>query len=138
MVNFPKYTGPAFIQSNPNIVPIRPVERRIDCSCENCKRKQHPLRVGWVRTLYGCQGKHVGKGESSHYIVIDPGPNHFETRKQGALFVALYRAKSAGNGTSDPEFAWHPNLILNEDRICHVPNTLQLGHVSEKLLNFTD
>ena len=121
MVNFPKYTGPALIHSRPNIVPIVPVECRIGCSCKSCKRKQHPLRLSWGGTLHRCQGTQVGKGESSRYIVINPGPRHFESRNQGALFVALSRAKSAG--TSDPDFSWHPNLILNEDRICHVPNT---------------
>ena len=30
-VNFPSYTGPAFITDNPNVVPIIPNERRIDC-----------------------------------------------------------------------------------------------------------
>ena len=47
MVNFPKYTGPPFIESHPNVVPIIPVERRIDCGCNNCTRKQPPLRLAW-------------------------------------------------------------------------------------------
>ena len=24
---------------------------------------------------------------------------------------------------SDPDFAWHPNVLVNEDRLCHVVRT---------------
>ena len=123
MVHFPKFTGPAFIESHPKVVPIVPVERKIECGCKNCIRKQPPLRLAWGGTLHGCQGIQVGVGECNRYIVISPGTRQFESRNPGALFVALSRAKSAGDSTSDPDFAWHPNLILNADRICHVPNT---------------
>ena len=74
-------------------------------------------------TLHGCQGIQVGTGESNRYIVINPGTRQFESRNPGALFVALSRAKSVGDNTSDPDFAWHPNLILNLNRLCHVPDT---------------
>jgi hypothetical protein len=33
MVQFDNYSGPPFIEENPTIVPIVPVERKIDCSC---------------------------------------------------------------------------------------------------------
>jgi hypothetical protein len=44
----------------------------------------------------------------------------FESRNPGALFVALSRAKSAGNDFVDPDFAWHSSVLVNEDRLCHV------------------
>lgn len=46
MVNFTKYTGPPFIDSHLQLVQIVPVERKKDCHCFNCKRKQIPLRIG--------------------------------------------------------------------------------------------
>ena len=40
-------------------------------------------------------------------------------RNPGGLFVALSRAKCSGNDTYDSDFAWHPSIQENEDRICH-------------------
>ena len=47
MVIFSKYTGPAFIQSNPNSVPIRPVE--LIAVAKTAKEKKTPPegRQGW-------------------------------------------------------------------------------------------
>lgn len=46
--------------------------------------------------------------------------NKFRSNKPDALFVALSRAKSGGKQTSeDPDFAWHPSVLVNEDRLCH-------------------
>lgn len=36
MVQFDNYSGPPFIEENPKIVPIVPVERKIDCNCCGC------------------------------------------------------------------------------------------------------
>ncbi len=65
----------------------------------------------------------IGESESNRYIVIDPGTKQFESRTPGALFVALSRAKTAGGPGESPDFAWHPDVLINEDRICHVANT---------------
>jgi hypothetical protein len=42
MVQFDNYSGPPFIEENPKIVPVVPVERKIDCNCCGCRRKQIP------------------------------------------------------------------------------------------------
>lgn len=94
MVNFTKYTGLPFIDSHLQLVQIVPVERKKDCHCFNCKRKQIPLRIGQGTTIHRCQGMTIGEGEANRYIVIHPGDKKFETRNPGALFVALSRAKS--------------------------------------------
>jgi hypothetical protein len=117
MVDFPKYTGPPFLQSHPQIVPIVPVERNLECYCYNCKIKQIPLRLGWGTTIHRCQGMTVGKGQNNRYIVIHPGTTTFESKNPGALFVALSRAKSAGGNGEDPDLAWHPNVLVNEERL---------------------
>jgi hypothetical protein len=70
MVQFDNYSGPPFIEENPKIVPIVPVERKIDCNCCGCRRKQIPLLLGWASTIHKCQGKTIGKGEPYSYIII--------------------------------------------------------------------
>ena len=122
MVEFHDYSGPAFTSQNPKVVPIVPVQRRLECQCGGCRRTQVPLRLGWGTTIHSCQGQTVGEGEANRYIIIHPGSNSFESRNPGALFVALSRAKSAGSTEKDPDFAWHPSVLVNEDRLCFKPN----------------
>ncbi len=89
MVSFPKFNGPPFVSDAHTIVPIVPVERRIECFCHACKRKQIPLRLGWGTTIHRCQGMTIGNGELNRYIVIHPGSKAFESKNPGALFVAI-------------------------------------------------
>jgi hypothetical protein len=42
MVQFDNYSGPPFIEENPKSVHVVPVERKIDCNCYCCRRKQIP------------------------------------------------------------------------------------------------
>lgn len=84
---------------------------------------QIPLRLGWGTTILRCQGMTIGKGESKRYIVIIPGTRKFESINPGTLCVALSRAKTAGGAGEDPYFAWHPSILINEDRLYHKPNT---------------
>jgi hypothetical protein len=65
----------------------------------------------------------IGDGESSRYIVINPGRRKFESLNPGALFVALSRAKTAGGHETTPDFAWHPSILVNTDRLCHNVDT---------------
>ncbi|XP_033726129.1 uncharacterized protein LOC117315835 [Pecten maximus] len=123
MVQFDKYTGPPFIHDIPKCVPITSIKRGLECPCHNCKITQIPLRLGWGTTIHRCQGMTIGENESSRYIVISPGTKSFESRNPGALFVALSRAKTAGSVNEDPDFAWHPSVLVNQDRFCHVVNT---------------
>ena len=123
LVQFPGYSGLPFIPENPKLIPITPVERVMNCVCYCCKRKQVPLRLGWATTIHKCQGMTIGHGETNRYIVISPGTKAFESKNPGALFVALSRAKTAGGLDKDPDFAWHPSVLVNEDRLCHVVRT---------------
>ena len=65
----------------------------------------------------------IGAGEVNRYIVIHQGTRAFESKTPGALFVSLSRAKSTGTANTDPDFAWNPSVLVNDDRICHVVNT---------------
>ena len=123
MVSFNKYSGPAFLEDDPKVVPIVPIERVIDCFCHVCRRRQIPLRLGWGTTIHKCQGMTIGHGEVNRHIVIDPGTRAFESKNPGAMFVALSRAKSAGGPHELPDFAWNSNVLINEDRVCHRVDT---------------
>lgn len=65
----------------------------------------------------------IGEGEVNRYIIINPGTRAFESRNPGALFVAVSRAKSTGRDNSDLDFACHPSILINEDRVCHKVST---------------
>ena len=65
----------------------------------------------------------IGDGESSRYIVINPGTRKFESLNPGALFVALSTAKTAGGHDTTPDFAWHLSILVNTDRLCHNVDT---------------
>ena len=97
------------------VVPIVPVSRSTECACR-CKRLQVPLRLAWGTTIHKCQGMTVGAGEAFRYVVVHPGDHGFEARNPGALFVALSRAKSAGAEGRDPDFAFHEDVLINNNR----------------------
>ena len=115
-VRFPGYKGPPYVNEDATLVPIVPVSRSTDCTCR-CKRLQVPLRLSWGTTIHKCQGMTVGTGEAFRYVVIHPGKHNFEAKNPGALFVALSRAKSAGGEGMDPDFAFHEEVLLNDDRL---------------------
>ena len=48
--------------------------------------------------------------------MIHPGKHDFEAKNPGALFVVLSRAKSAGGEDVDPDFAFHEDVLINDDR----------------------
>ena len=56
-------------------------------------------------------------GKAFWYVVIHPGKYEFESNNPGTLFVALSRAKSASGRGSDPDFAFHEDVLLNDDRL---------------------
>ena len=114
-VRFPGYKGPPYINEDPTLVPVVPVSRSTECTCQ-CKRLQVPLRLAWGTTIHKCQGMNVGVGEAFRYIVIHHGKHDFEAKNPGALFVALSRAKSAGGEGIDPDFAFHEDVLINDDR----------------------
>ena len=58
----------------------------------------------------------MGAGEAFRYVVVHPGDHGFEARNSGALFVALSRAKSAGGEGRDPDFAFHEDVLINNDK----------------------
>ena len=74
------------------------------------------IRLSWGTTIHKCQGMTVGTGEAFRYVVIHPGKHDFEAKNPGALFVALSRAKSAGGEGVDPDFTFHKDVLIDDDR----------------------
>ena len=85
--------------------------------------KSHITHAAHVSKIY----KYIYNNIQRHrnqYIVINPGTKKQESQTPGALYVALSRAKTAGTETEDPGFAFHSHVLLNDDRVCHVVNTV--------------
>ena len=59
----------------------------------------------------------MGIGKDFRYLVTHPEKYEFEAKNPGTLFVALSRAKSASGRGSDPDFAFHEDVLLNDDRL---------------------
>ena len=133
-VRFPGYKGPPYSNVDPTVVSIVPVSRSADCTCR-FKRLQVSLRLAWGTTIHKYQGMAVGDGEASRYVVIHPGKHDFEARNPVPLFVALSRATSAGGEGTDPDFAFHEDFLINDDRFKPVdtPTTRARAVEMEKL-----
>ena len=54
LVEFPKFKGPPFMEDHPTWIHVPAIDRRLDCQC--CKRRQVPLRPGFVTTFHRLQG----------------------------------------------------------------------------------
>lgn len=77
----------------------------------------------------------IGSGEINQHIIINPGTRQFESRNPGALFVALSRAKSTGTSNEKlPDFAWHPSVFINHDRLGHVVKTKTTDSCTREIL----
>ena len=54
LVEFPKFKGPPFMEDHPTWIHVPAIDRRLDFLC--CKRRQVPLRPGFVTTIHRLQG----------------------------------------------------------------------------------
>jgi hypothetical protein len=100
LVEFPGYTGPPFIQSNPKAVPIAPIRKSCEKGC--CSRLQIPLRLGYGQTIHTFQGITVGPNTDKRKyaipsIIIYPGCLTFEGKNPGLFYSAFSRGTTIGN-----------------------------------------
>ena len=86
LVEIPTYCGPAFIPSEPKVVPIPATTATwFDKEGKLCSRTQFPLTLAYAITIHKCQGMTLEKA------VLDPGPVE---HTPGLSFVGFSRCKS--------------------------------------------
>ena len=59
----------------------------------------------------------MGFGEAFRYVVTHPGKYEFEEKNPGALFVALSGEKLVSGRGSEPDFAFHEDVLSNNERL---------------------
>jgi hypothetical protein len=100
LVEFPQYCGPAFVEQNPKLIPIVPVELRCDMAC--CKRRYLPLKPAFGKTCHTFQGQNAGPVQENQpantvlRLVCDPGNRGFEGINPGLFYTLLSRATTLG------------------------------------------
>jgi hypothetical protein len=104
LVDFTNYTGPAFIDKHPTIVPIAPIVVHCEHNC--CSRTQIPLRLAYGQTIHTFQGITVGPSTSTkryatQSIIIDPGTLAFEGHSPGLFYSSSSRGTTLGT-KNDP------------------------------------
>ena len=95
LVNFKKYRGPAFISSNPTVVPLYPIMATWKDSTTLCTRLQFPLTLSWSMTVHKCQGLTLDK------VVVDLGKKETSC---GISFVAVSRIRNIKDILFHPPF----------------------------------
>ena len=93
LVDFPHYTGPPFLHTHPQIVPIPPHLFEWETEGQRLSRQQLPLRLSYAMTI------HKSQGQTLSTVVIDLGKAE---RAAGCSFVALSRVRSLDNVVLQP------------------------------------
>ena len=93
LVDFPHYTGPPFLHTHPQIVPIPPHLFEWETEGQRLSRQQLPLRLSYAMTI------HKSQGQTLSIVVIDLGKAE---RAAGCSFVALSRVRSLDNVVLQP------------------------------------
>jgi hypothetical protein len=107
-VRYPHYIGPAWIQSDPTLVPVPVTEKKCDRHC--CSRSSIPLVPAWALTIHKCQGMTIGENEPIKKAAIYLGKPSMEKRSPGLMNVALSRGRKG----SDIAFL---DDVINKDRL---------------------
>ena len=96
--------------------------------------------AGSIATGMGNNNPQMPKYDCGHRRSIQvcsgsPWGPWLEARNPGALFVALSRAKSAGGEGRDPDFAFHEDVLINNDKFRPVdtPTTRARAEEIERL-----
>ncbi|XP_078352432.1 uncharacterized protein LOC144637171 [Oculina patagonica] len=93
LVQFPQYTAPAFLEDNPQTVPIPPHLFEWESEGQRLSRQQLPLRLRYAMTI------HKSQGQTLSQAVIDLGKAE---RAAGCTFVAASRVRSLQNVVFQP------------------------------------
>ena len=93
LVQFPHYTGPAFLQTDCHTVPIPPHVFEWESDGQRLSRQQLPLRLRYAITIHKSQGQTLAQ------VVVDLGKAE---RAEGCSYVALSRVRSLQNVVLQP------------------------------------
>lgn len=140
LVKFPSYIGKPFIQTNPKVVPIVPLQRQCNKFC--CEQQFIPLRLCFAKTIHSFQGQQAGpvkQGRPENPIqrlVIDLGPRQFESKQAGLSYTAFTRPTTAGNDndmTSSALYFSGPHM--NPARILNIAYSQKTGDIYTAVKN---
>ena len=92
LVDFQHYTGPPFLHTHPQIVPIPPHLFEWETESQRLSRQELSLRLSYAMTIHKLQGQ-------TSIVVIDLGKAE---RAAGCSFVALSRVRSLDNVVLQP------------------------------------
>ena len=131
LVRFRKYRGPVFLQGDPKVVPIAPIERLLERR-RRCSRVMIPLIPAWGLTFHKSQGMTCGAGYDAECVVVHPAKPSFEKSHPGGLYTAFSRAKSAGSGVYgspgfEPSAIYVQALCSRERILLRVDNEITAG-----------
>ena len=131
LVRFRKYCGPVSLQGEPNVAPIAPIARFLDCMCR-CSRVTIPLIPSRGLTFHKSHGITCGAGFDAECAVVHPAKPSFEKSHPGGLYTAFSRAKSAGRGVYgspgfEPSAIYVQALCSRERILLRVDNEITAG-----------
>ena len=113
-VNFPSYTGPAWLSNNPKLVPIPMVSLKCQKKC--CNIVFSPLALAFAKTGYSVQGLQAGPGCPLRTIFCDPGSRSFEGKSPGYLYMNYSRATTTGMSRTNSAI-YFIGKNMNEHRV---------------------
>lgn len=137
LVEFPSYTGKAFIESQPTYVPLVPVT--VHCQKGCCARIQLPLRLAYGQTIHTFQGLTVGTDDNhttykTPSIVIYPGSLSFEGKNPGLFYSACSRGTTIGTA-EDPlsSSIYFQGQSMSKERVTDMTRTKK-GEVFKRII----
>jgi PIF1-like helicase len=140
LVKFPSYIGKPFINENPKVIPIVPLQRH--CSKHCCLQNFIPLRLCFAKTIHSFQGQQAGPVQQGRpenpiqRLVIDLGQRQFESKQAGLSYTAFTRPTTMGREddiTSGALFFSGPHM--NPPRIMNIAYSQKTGDIYTAVKN---
>ena len=122
LVSFPKYFGPIFLPDLPNVSPVAPIERVLDCR-RLFSRTTAPLLPARGLTFHISRGMTGGAGREAECAATNHEATSFEKSHPGGLYAAASRAMSAGRGVFGEHgfgpSALYLHALCSRERVLH-------------------
>ena len=115
----PTYSGPAWQQTCPKIVPL-PIVKTL-CSRQCCQIRQAPIQLAYARTGLKFQGQQVGPAHTIKAIIADPGDIKHEARCPGYTYMICSRVSTLGNNPQESAL-FFTGINTTEERFTNLTN----------------